>query len=304
VGEVNATKLERNIAGVTFQNPVIAASGTFGYGKEYAELVDLARLGGLVSKGLTLRPRQGNKGQRLWETPSGLLNSIGLENPGIEAFIRDDLPFLKSIGENVHEPHALRPVIIANLAGESLEDYRDGAALLDKSSVDMVELNISCPNVKAGGMSFGLDPESAGSVTNAVRKALPSKPLIAKLTPNAPDVPAVGLACVDAGADALSLTNTFLGMAIDIRTRRPVFDNVTAGLSGPAIRPLALRMVWDVCRAVDVPVIGIGGIDSADAARQFLLAGAKAVEVGSAIFSRPTVLTEIINGLKQDVSEG
>lgn len=285
------------IAGVAFKNPVIAASGTFGYGREYGELFDVSRLGGICTKGLTLHPRRGNPGQRLHETPAGLLNSIGLENPGIPAFIEQELPRLRELG----------PVVIANLSGSTVEEYAEGAALLNKSSVDMIELNISCPNVKAGGMAFGLDPEAAASVTGPVRKAAPDKPLAVKLSPNAPDLAAVARSCVKAGADALSLVNTFKAMAIDIHRRRPVFDNVSAGLSGPAVRPIALRMVWELYDALraapprpgaaPVPLIGMGGIANTEDALEFLMAGAAAVQVGSATFPRPNTMIEIIGGI-------
>lgn len=285
-------RLSVEIAGVKFRNPVIAASGTFGYGGEYEGALDTAALGGICTKGLTVDPRSGNAGLRLWETPSGLLNSIGLENPGIAAFIEQELPRLRALG----------PVVIANLSGGSIDEYRRGAEMLDASSVDMIELNISCPNVKSGGISFGLDAESAASVVTPVRAAC-GKPLIVKLSPAAPDLAAVALACVRGGADALSLVNTFRGMAIDIQRRRPVFDNVTAGLSGPAIRPIALRMVWELYEKVDVPIIGLGGIASAEDAIEFLMAGAAAVQVGSATFARPETMTQIIAGLESFMRE-
>ncbi|MCL2269814.1 MAG: dihydroorotate dehydrogenase [Treponema sp.] len=282
--------LSVTIAGIHFQNPIIAASGTFGYGREYADIIDVSRLGGICTKGLTLNPRPGNTGIRIWETPSGLLNSIGLENPGIPAFIENELPHLRSLG----------PVVIANLSGSDIDEYTEGAALLNASSVDMVELNISCPNVRAGGMAFGLDPEAAASVVKPVRRALTAKPLMVKLSPNAPDINAVARACINAGADALSLVNTFKAMAIDIHKRRPVFDNISAGLSGPAIKPIALRMVWELCKELkqSVPVIGLGGIANTDDALEFLIAGAAAVQVGSATFPRPATMIEIINGIE------
>ncbi|MDR3170137.1 MAG: dihydroorotate dehydrogenase [Treponema sp.] len=274
------------IAGVPFKNPVIAASGTFGYGREYQGFLDIAGLGGICTKGLTLHPRTGNTGQRLHETPSGLLNSIGLENPGIPVFLEQELPRLRELG----------PVVIANLSGSSVEEYAEGARLLAASSVDMIELNISCPNVKSGGMAFGLYPEAAAPVVGAVRKAA-AKPLMVKLSPNAPDLIAVAKACVDAGADALSLVNTFKAMAIAIDKRKPVFDNTSAGLSGPAIRPIALRMVWELWDAVAVPIVGMGGIATAEDALEFLMAGATAVQVGSATFAHPPAMTEIIRGI-------
>ena len=283
----SCVNLSLNIAGVSFRNPVIAASGTFGYGKEYEGFLDIASLGGICTKGLTLKARPGNEGLRLYETPSGLMNSIGLENPGIPAFIENELPRLRGLG----------PAVIANLSGSTVEEYAEGGRLLDASSIDMIELNISCPNVKAGGMAFGLTPETAGEVTAQVRKAAPNKPLMVKLSPNAPDLIAVAKFCVNAGADALSLVNTFKAMAIDINKRKPVFDNISAGLSGPCIRPIALRMVWELCQAVKVPVVGMGGIARTEDALEFLLAGAAAVQVGSATFVRPAAMNEIIAGI-------
>ncbi|MDR2795907.1 MAG: dihydroorotate dehydrogenase [Spirochaetaceae bacterium] len=287
-----APELAVEIAGVRFRNPVIAASGTFGFGGEYDGLLDIAALGGICAKGLTVAARNGNGGTRLWETPSGLLNSIGLENPGIEAFIEQELPRLRALG----------PVVIANLSGGSVEEYSRGAELLSASSVDMIELNISCPNVKSGGIAFGLDAASAASVVAPVR-AVCAKPLIVKLSPGAPDLAAVARACVQNGADALSLINTVRGMAIDIRRRRPVFDNITAGLSGPAIRPIALRMVWELYEQVDVPLIGLGGIACAGDAVEFLMAGAAAVQVGSASFSNPAAMNQIAAGIESFMRE-
>jgi dihydroorotate dehydrogenase (NAD+) catalytic subunit len=279
------------IAGIHFRNPVIAASGTFGYGSEYARFIDCASLGGICTKGLTLFPRAGNSGERLWETPSGILNSIGLENPGIPAFIEHELPALCALG----------PVVLANLSGSSIKEYTEGARLLSESSVDMIELNISCPNVKQGGMTFGLDADAAASVVKSVRKSC-AKPLCIKLSPNAPFLTDVALACVNAGADALSLVNTFKAMAIDTRTRKPVFDQITAGLSGPAIRPIALRMVWELAQELrrsrlSTPIIGMGGISTPNDALEFLIAGAAAIEVGSATFARPQTMTDIIEGI-------
>jgi len=276
------------IAGIRLRNPVIAASGTFGYGKEYRGLLDIGALGGICTKGLTLNPRPGNEGRRIHETPSGLMNSIGLENPGIPAFIENELPELRKLG----------PAVIANLSGSTAEEYEQGAALLDKTSIDMIELNISCPNVKAGGMAFGLDPCAAAPVVKAVRKAAASKPLIVKLSPNAPDLAAVAQACEEAGADAFSLVNTFKAMAIDINSRKPVFNNISAGLSGPAIRPIALRMVWELWETVNVPLIGIGGIADAADALEFMMAGAAAVQVGSVTFTHPPAMNEIVSGIQ------
>ncbi|MDR1787146.1 MAG: dihydroorotate dehydrogenase [Treponema sp.] len=291
--------LSVEIAGVTFSNPVIAASGTFGYGKEYAGMLDIGALGGICTKGLTLRPRQGNEGARIYETPAGLLNSIGLENPGIPAFIENELPGLKALGPNV----------IANLSGSTAAEYAEGAALLAEAGVDMIEVNISCPNVKAGGLAFGMDCESAALVTRSVRKAAPAVPLMVKLSPNAPDLCGIALACVNAGADALSLVNTFKAMAIDIDTLKPVFENIHAGLSGPCIHPIALRMVWEVYEALGrgslprVPLVGIGGIANARDAIEFLAAGAAAVEIGAATFAHPRAMTEVIAGIAAYLKE-
>jgi len=289
VDKLHPLDMSVTIAGVRLRNPVIAASGTFGYGMEYNKIFDVRCLGAICSKGLTLNPRSGNTGMRLWETPAGLMNSIGLENPGIPAFIEKELPQMRRLG----------PAIIANLSGSTVEEYEEGARLLDASSVDMVELNISCPNVKAGGMAFGLDPETAAVAVSQVRKALRNKPLMVKLSPNAGDLPAVARACVKAGADAVSLVNTFKAMAIDVQKRRLVFDNTTAGLSGPAIRPIALRMVWEVCEALgpQVPVVGMGGIACADDALEFLMAGAVAVQVGSTTFAEPLAMCNIVDGI-------
>ena len=285
--------LSVSIAGVKLKNPVIAASGTFGYGREYEGLLDISALGGICSKGLTLNPRPGNSGTRLHETPSGLMNSIGLENPGVQAFIEQELPRLRKLG----------PAVIANLSGTAAEEYIQGARLLDASAVDMIELNISCPNIKAGGMAFGLDPASASSLTRETRRAAPNKPLMVKLSPNAPDLIAVARSCIAAGADALSLVNTFKAMAIDINKRKPVFDNISAGLSGPAIRPIALRMVWELHEIVRVPIVGIGGIACTADALEFLLAGAAAVQVGSATFVHPPLMNEIVNGIRDYMQE-
>jgi dihydroorotate dehydrogenase (NAD+) catalytic subunit len=291
--------LSVKIAGVRFANPVIAASGTFGYGSEYSGIVDVAALGGICSKGLTLEAKPGNTGIRLHETPAGLINSIGLENPGIPHFIANELPSMLELG----------PVVIANLSGSTMETYVEGARLLDATDVPMIELNISCPNVKAGGMAWGLDCDAAGSITAAVRKAT-KKPLVVKLSPNAPHLVDVARSVVAAGADALSLVNTFQAFAVDIERGRPVFDNITAGLAGPAIRPIALRMVRDVVLGVSecdperaasgdrfVPVIGLGGIARWQDAVEFIMAGASAVQVGTATFADPHAMESIVSGL-------
>jgi dihydroorotate dehydrogenase (NAD+) catalytic subunit len=297
INENKSTDTSVNICGVNFKNPVIAASGTFGFGREYSSIFDVSLLGGICTKGLTINPRPGNNGARIWETPSGMLNSIGLENPGIPSFLENELTFLRQLG----------PAVIANLSGAAADEYIKGAKLLNESSVDMIELNISCPNVKAGGIAFGLDPGTAASLVAAVRRACTNKPLIVKLSPNAPSLAAVALSCVKAGADALSLVNTYRAMAIDIKTRKPVFDNISAGLSGPAIKPIALHMVWELIDKLNetkshVPVIGIGGIASAEDALEFLMAGSSAVQVGSATFAHPHTMIEIINGIRQYMS--
>ncbi len=287
--------LSVDISGVHFKNPVIAASGTFGYGSEYSSLIDVNALGGICSKGLTLEPRPGNPGSRLVETTGGLINSIGLENPGIRHFIEHELP----------EMQKFDTVILANLSGSSLDTYTQGASLLDKTAVPMIEFNISCPNVKAGGMAFGLNPVTAAEVTAAVRRET-KKPLVVKLSPNAPDLLAVANAVREAGADAISLVNTFQATSIDIERARPVFANIHAGYSGPAIKPIALRMVYDLCRAMKtlpekkrIPVIGLGGIRSWQDAVEFIMAGAHAVQVGTATFANPACMTEIVVGMKQ-----
>lgn len=274
------------LLGVPMKSPVIAASGTFGFGREYAEIADISELGGISGKGLTLEPSPGNRGERIWETASGLLNSIGLENPGVRHFVEEEAPRMRALG----------CAVIANLGGHTEQEYAAGAELLNQADIDILELNISCPNVRAGGMAFGMECRAAGEITRLV-KARTRHPLLVKLSPNAHDVVAVAKACEQAGADGLSLVNTFLGMWIDTANRRPVFDNVYAGLSGPAVLPIALRMVHQVAKAVAIPVVGGGGIHTADHALQFLMAGACAVQVGSAIFCDPGVLAKIIAGL-------
>ena len=283
---MSSNPLSLTLCGVALQNPVIAASGTFGFGREYAEKLDVSRLGGISGKGLILRGSAGNRGERICETPSGLLNSIGLENPGVKHFVEHEAAFLRSLG----------PAVLCNLGGHSEEDYLEGAALLNEADIDFLELNISCPNVKAGGMAFGLLPDTAAEITKKV-KAVTRHPVMVKLSPNAPDLVAVARACEAVGADALSLVNTFLGMAIDVKRKKAVFDNVYAGLSGPAIRPIALRMVHQVAHAVQIPVVGMGGITSAEDALKFLMAGAHAVQVGTMTFANPNAMLEIIDGL-------
>lgn len=286
--------LSVNIAGVEFKNPVIGCSGTFGFGLEYSTVIDVNRLGGIASKGLTLEPRQGNDGIRIWETPAGLMNSIGLQNPGIPHFIKNELPAMMS----------LKPVAIANLSGSSLETYVEGAKLLEKTKVPMIELNISCPNVSAGGAAFGMTCSAAKDVVKAVR-AVTSKPLIVKLTPQSLELNKVALACIEAGADGISLCNSFQGIAIDIEKGVPVFDKVKAGLGGPAVRPIAVRLVYELVEEINklpkekrVPVIAIGGIATWQDAVEFIMAGASAVEVGTATFANPNAMIEIIDGLE------
>ncbi|MEG2404788.1 MAG: dihydroorotate dehydrogenase [Oscillospiraceae bacterium] len=279
--------LSVNFCGKTLSSPVIAASGTFGFGEEYKSIVNMQRIGGISSKGLTLHPKYGNEGERLYETPSGLINSIGLQNPGVEHFIANELPAMEKLG----------CAIFANLGGGSIEDYVNGAKLLCKTNVDFIELNISCPNVKEGGIAYGIKAASAAEVVSQVA-AVCTKPLVVKLSPNAENIAEMAIACEKAGANALSLVNTFQAMAIDLSTRRPVFNNVFAGLSGPCIRPIALRMVYQVCKAVQIPVIGLGGIATARDALEFIMAGATAVQVGTATFANPTAINEIVDGIE------
>lgn len=274
--------------GVTMKNPVIAASGTFGFGQEYNQFFDISRLGGISTKGLTLEERFGNEGERVYETSSGLINSIGLQNPGVDAFIREDLPFLRKKDT----------VVIANLGGSTIESYLEGVEKLNETDVDIIELNISCPNVKHGGMALGIKCDIAYEAVKQVR-AICKKPLMVKLSPNAENIVEMALRCEEAGADSLSLVNTFQAMAIDIYKRKPVFQNVFAGLSGPAIFPIALRMVYQVCGAVKIPVVGLGGIAGWQDAAAFLMAGATAVQVGTANFIKPDICLDIIDGLEQ-----
>jgi dihydroorotate dehydrogenase (NAD+) catalytic subunit len=280
--------LEVNICGVKFKNPIIAASGTFGFGEEYGDFYDVSKLGGISSKGLTLNPKEGNDGIRVHETKSGMLNSVGLQNPGVDCFINNELPKMKK----------LNTVVIANLGGGTIEEYIKAVEKLDKSEIDMLELNISCPNVKSGGVAFGIKSEVAYEVVKEVRMVC-NKPLIVKLSPNAEDIVDMAYKCCDAGANALSLVNTFKGMAIDIKRRQPVFNNVVAGLSGPAIKPMALRMVYEVSRTVDIPVIGLGGIGSFEDAIEFIMAGAYAVQIGTANFIKPDICLNIIDGIER-----
>lgn len=280
--------IKTNLCGIELKNPVIAASGTFGNGVEFSEYIDISKLGAISSKGLTLHPKDGNKGQRIYETSSGIMNSIGLQNPSVAGFIKDDLPIMEKFGTE----------IIVNLGGNTLEEYIEGAKLLEDTNINMIELNISCPNVKEGGMAFGMFCDDANLVVREVRKVT-SKKLMVKLSPNAHNLVEVALECEKAGADALSLVNTFNALAIDIFKRKAVFSNITAGLSGPCIKPIALRMVREVYKEVNIPVVGIGGISNYKDAVEFIMAGATAIQVGTANFVNPQVMIEIINDMKQ-----
>lgn len=279
-------RLETEYLGIKFKNPLIGASGTYGYGTDYKDYYPIDLIGGISSKGLTYIPKEGNKGIRLWETPSGLMNSIGLENPGVENFIKEGMDLIISLG----------PKVLINLGGNSLDDYVRGAELLNESKIDLIELNISCPNVKEGGMVFGVDPQSAAEVTRKVKKVSKHK-IVVKLSPNARDISEIAKAVEEAGADGISLVNTFLAMAIDIKNKRPVFENTYAGLSGPAIKPIALRMVHQAAHAVKIPVIGMGGITNYKDVIEFIMAGAKLVQIGTYNFMNPYGVKEIIEDL-------
>jgi len=286
--EILPPNLAVDIAGISLKSPVLTASGTFGFGEEYRPLTGLEGIGALVVKGITCRPRPGNLPPRLFETPAGLLNSIGLQNPGVEAFISCCLPALRR--------HGL-PVIV-NIAGETVEEYAHLARRLDGAAgIAGLEVNVSCPNVKKGGMQFGSDPYLAAQVTRAVKEST-SLPVIVKLSPNVTSIAAVAESVAKAGADALSLINTLLGMAIDIKTRRPVLGHILGGLSGPAVKPVALGAVWQVYRAVDLPIIGMGGITTGEDAVEFFLAGASAVAVGTAHFVNPYAARDVAEGIK------
>lgn len=280
--------LKVNIAGVEFKNPVIAASGTFGFGEEFKDYIDLNKLGGISSKGLTLKKNPGNPGIRIYETPAGIMNSIGLQNPGVDHFIENELVFMRKYDT----------VVIANLGGHSYDDYRLGAVKLNKADIDMIELNISCPNLKEGGMAFGTDPKKAKEVISLVRKET-NLPLIVKLSPNVTHISEFAKIVQDCGADAISLVNTFNAMAVDIKKRKFIFDNKTAGLSGPAIKPIALRMTYEVANAVNIPVIAMGGIMNVEDCLEFMMVGASAIQVGTANFSKLDTMIEIIDNLER-----
>lgn len=288
------------LCGLTLKNPIMTASGTFGFGREYDEFYDIGKLGGIVGKGLTLSPREGNDGVRIAETPSGILNCVGLQNPGVEYFIENELPFMKSKGA----------VVVANVAGSTVSDYERIVERLSETDVDMIELNISCPNVKSGGMAFGVLPSGVEEVTRAVRGKC-RKPLIVKLSPNVANISDNAKAAENGGADAISLINTITGMAVDLKSRRPLLGNVTGGLSGPCVKPVALRMVRQAYKAVSVPIIGLGGIESAEDALEFMLCGATAVQVGTANLHDPyaalRIAEDLTNAMKKykitDVNE-
>ena len=281
--------LSVNIGKLELKNPVLTASGTFGYGEEFADFIDLKRLGGFIVKGTTLHPREGNPYPRMAETPMGMLNAVGLQNKGVHHFVEHIYPRLKHLDTNV----------IVNVSGSSVEDYSETAAIIDElPKIPAIELNISCPNVKHGGMTFGVHPEAAAEVVSAVRKAY-HKTLIVKLTPNVTDITEIAKAVEGAGADSVSLINTMLGMAIDAERRKPLLSTVTGGLSGPCVKPVALRMVWQVAKAVKVPVVGLGGIMNATDAIEFLLAGATAVELGTANFIDPAVTVKVVDGINE-----
>lgn len=280
--------LSVNIGELKLKNPIIAASGTFGFGREYSEYFDLNELGGISVKGLTLEPRKGNPPPRIAETPAGILNSVGLQNPGVHAFIEKEIPFLRQFDT----------AIIANVAANSIEEYCTMVEILSDADIDAIELNVSCPNVKQGCLLFGSTASGISQVTSAVKKVC-KKPLIVKLTPNVTDITEMAKAAEDAGAEGVSLINTLLGMAIDINSRKPILANITGGLSGPAVKPVAVRMVYQVANSVKIPVIGMGGICNADDAAEFLLAGACAIMIGTAGFVNPNVWVEVKDGLVQ-----
>lgn len=287
------SSLAAEIAGLKLKNPVMTASGTFGYGEEYANYMDLNRLGGIVVKGLSLKPRLGNPPPRIMETAGGMLNAVGLQNVGVDVFIEEKLPFLQQYDV----------AVIANIYGESYAEYAQVAKKLSQvKGVHALEVNVSCPNVKKGGLSFGSDPKAAAEVTRRV-KSETDLPVIVKLTPNVTDITVIAQAVEKAGADAVSLINTLTGMSINLQTRKPHLKNITGGLSGPAIKPVALRMVWQVAQRVSIPVIGIGGIMTAEDALEFMVAGASAVQVGTANFVNPRATMEIIDGMRHYLCE-
>ena len=285
--------MDVHLGRLKLKNPVMTASGTFGYGEEYADYVDLNRLGAIVVKGLSLKPRLGNPPPRIMETTGGMLNAVGLQNIGVDAFIEEKLPFLRKYDT----------AVIANIYGETYDEFKKVTKILSAAKgVHALEVNISCPNVRKGGVSFGSDPKIAARVTQTVKEET-SLPVIVKLTPNVTDIAAIAQAVEKAGADAISLINTLTGMSVDLKTRKPHLKNITGGLSGPAIKPVALRMVWEVVKKVSVPVIGIGGIMTAEDALEFLILGAQAVQIGTANFVNPQVTLEVIEGIKCYLAE-
>ncbi len=288
----SANRLESTLAGIRMKTPVWTASGTFGFGEEFADFVDLERLGAVVVKGTTLEPRRGNDGVRMAETPAGMLNSIGLENPGVDFFLTDILPRVAPYGMN----------LVVNISGRSADEFGELAARLDVPGVTAIELNVSCPNVKDAGILFGTSPSAVASVVRSAKNNT-KKPVILKLSPNVTDIVPIAQAAENAGADALSLINTLTGMAIDIHTWRPILGNITGGLSGPAVKPVALRLVWQTAKAVHIPVIGMGGIRTAEDAIEFFLAGACAVSVGTANFINPAITMKIIDGIDTYLAE-
>lgn len=277
-----------HLAGVELKNPVVVASGTFGFGREYGQFYDLSELGAICVKGLTAQRREGNPAPRIAETPMGILNSVGLQNPGVDAFIAEELPFLRQYDVKV----------IANISGNTPEEYGEMCEKLSAAGVDMIEVNISCPNVKAGGLAYGTKPELAAEVTE-VAKSHSTVPVMVKLSPNVTDITEIARAVAGAGADALSLINTLRGMRIDLQTRRPILKMNTGGLSGPAVLPVAVRMVWEVAQAVNLPILGMGGVAKAEDAAQLMLAGAAAVAVGTACFADPYAPVKVRDGLKE-----
>lgn len=285
--------LSVDLAGVKLRNPVVMASGTFGFGREYGELFELSALGGICCKGLTLHARQGNPPPRIAETPMGMLNSVGLQNPGVDAFVATELPWLRQFDTR----------IIANISGNTPEEYGEMCEKLADAGVDMIEVNISCPNVKAGGLAYGTRPELAAEVTREAKRHAGAVPVMVKLSPNVTDVTEIARAAADGGADALSLINTLRGMRIDVNSRRPILRMNTGGLSGPAVLPVAVRMVWEVHCAVDIPILGLGGVSGWEDAAQLILAGASAVGVGSAVFHDPMAPVKVVQGLEKWCAE-
>ncbi|WP_072725714.1 dihydroorotate dehydrogenase [Tepidibacter thalassicus] len=286
------SNLEVEFSSLKFKNPVVMASGTFGFGKEYCEIYDIEKLGGICSKGLTLNKKNGNDGVRIHETASGMMNSVGLENPGIEGFVKNELNYFKN----------LDLIKIVNIGGATIEDYVKSIEIISREDIDMIELNISCPNVKEGGMAFGIKDSIAREVIKEARNAT-KLPLVVKLSPNAEDIVKMAVVCEEEGADGISLVNTFKAMAIDIRKRKSIFKNTYAGLSGPAIKPIALRMVHEVCKNVTIPVMGMGGIVNYEDAIEFIMAGATCIQIGTANFINPRIGLEIIAGIEKFMKE-